>query len=846
MACLECQHGIDPFLRDMNVVHELRVAVRRLSVAPLFACLCLLGQALGIGVTASFGSLLAALFEPQRITDHERVVDIQRVRPGNMLSSSDVEFISAEQTVFTDLLPWARGWAVLSIPAQQAQFSPIEIVGGNYFSFVGTRVQSGRPLIPEDAAEGSPNVAVISDALWTRLFGRKADVVGSLIALDGQPVEIVGVAEGSFRGIALPTMSPTTLWIPTSTARRLRPEMDLTDTQNGSLHLKGRLRPGISLERADAELRVLAGRLDAISPLPVPQRSESYLSKRTFRVQRSGALDLAERADLVGTPLGTVAFAATGAVFLVVCLNLGILSVTRAQSRRHEMAVRVVLGASRLRLLIPHFLESAIVWAGGMVGGSAVGLVLLNRLVDVARTWPGFTQDFVVRVHLFYGFLLVTGVSCLAAIALGPVPLFSNREVEVVRGLTMKASVGAWRSRSSRQVLIVSQIVLAFLLVSIALLCARQVRLAALRDSGIDLDRLAVVQFNLRYQPTPEWRGRATLEQILRDVKRLPGVETACVSSGLPVGKTIHAVGRVTAADRPFVQGLHMGESSIQLIGSPEIFRTLGLELVRGRFFDFGDREGGLRVVVVSQATANKLFGTLDVIGREILVRPQRWVDEPQQETLRLTVVGLASDTDTSRVGTRREAVLYLPFAQHYDRLVGIVARTAEPERIVGAMRARVGALAPHLAVFVSGTGAAVAEDEQLLLTGTARVAALLGAAALVLSMAGIGGTLWTTVIRRRHEIAVRMALGATPRVVASGVLREGIRPVMLGIVGGGLTSVMTNMLLRPRFLRFVPPLDGVVLTVVPLLMILVGMCACYLPARYASKTDPQKNLTHL
>ncbi len=826
----------------MSIASELRAALKRLSIARLFASLCIAVQAFGIGVTTSVATTFDALFGQHQIRDISRVVDVQRVRPGEMLSFSDFVYLREHQTVFTELLPWARSWAVLAMSGRHAELIPIETVGGNYFAFVGAAVQLGRPLVPSDDGKGSAAVAVISDATWRRSFGADSGVIGRTVMLDGRPVEIVGVAPSSFRGIALPNVSATTMWISVATARSLRPEMDLTDADLGMLHLKGRLKEHMSIQQAEAEVRLLARQMDEVLPPKTGTHSESYQVKRTFRVRPSSAVRMSERGDQIGLPLAHVAFAATGSVFLIVCINLAVLCLARAHSRKHEAAIRVAFGASPTNLLIGWVVEGTLLSLAGALVGAAVALILVNRIATAGRQWPGFSPDFIITLgSTFYGVLFATVAACFIVIVSAPALAF--RALPIAQTLSMKASIGGVHRRWLQQTLIVCQVALSFTLLSAAVLCARQVILAASHDSGMDLDRLAVLQLNFRYQRVPPQRGRAILERILSGIKGLPEVENACLSSSLPVGTTIHSVGQVTAADRPFVPGLYSGERSIQLISTPEIFGTFGIDLLRGRFLRSTDREGGEPVAVISRLAAERLFGTLDAVGRTVLLRPQAWVGEPEADIQTVTVAGVVSDTDTSQVGRRREPVVYLPFSQHHDEMMAIVARAPEPRKVLEAMRAVVSKVDPDVAIFVSGTGSQVADNEQLLLRGTARVAAVLGAAGLLLAMSGLMSALWTMITRQHHEIAVKMALGATPRIVTWDVLRTGLFPVLVGIVVGLLLSVPVNMTLRAQFIRFLPALDPVVFAVVPILTVVVALATCYVPARYASRANPQSSL---
>ena len=828
----------------MHIWHGLMVVLRRLFRAPLFALLSIAVQVFGIAITVSVGVLFHALFQTHPIRDISGVVDIQRVRPpNNALSVLDVEYLQAHQEAFSELLPWSPSWEFLFVHGE-SELIPIETVAYNYFDFVGHKVTIGRGLLPEDDRPGAPPVAVISHALWRRAFGGDLGVLGRSVTLGDHVLQVVGVAPASFRGIASPNTAPTVLWVSLATGQILRPRDQSVDEQLGSLQLKARLKAGASIEDARTQVNFLAREMDRERP-PQPEAiAEPYAVRRLYRLRPADEVRIGERDDVVGRPLGWLAVVATVAVFLVVCVNLAILTIARRNGRRQEAAIRLTLGASPTGLFGAHVLESAMLGLIGGIGGWVASTLLLNRLVDAARRWPGFSQDFAVADGtLFSRLLLAATVTCFAVIASSPVSSF--RRDRMARVLSMNASVGGSTSIHLQRTLVAAQIALSFMFVTVAVVCGKQVALAATHDSGIDLDRLAVVQPDFWYRafgpsPLSPLRVRETCEQILSHVRNLPGVETAALSSGLPFGPTSQVHGWITVPERPFMPGLSPGgQSAVLLVSTPDVFRTLGVALLHGRLFDRSDADGTQPVVVVTELTASRVFGTRNPVGRRLVLLRQQWPGEPTAKPQEFYVAGVVRDMDVFAFGHRSDGVVFLPFSQNYSVGMTVLARAADPTQIVGAMRTAVRRADAQVGVFWAGTGRAVGGAEDLLLTGTTQVAAMLGVAAVLFSMGGLGGVLWTMVARRRHEIAVRVALGASPGVVARIIARDGLKPVFVGTTAGILLSSITSLTLRPMFLRFIPAVDPVVVGLVSLFIVLVAMVTSYVPASRAAAESP-------
>ena len=512
----------------------------------------------------------------------------------------------------------------------------------------------------------------------------------------------------------------------------------------------------------------------------------------------------------------------------------------RGSGRRHEVAVRLALGASRGRLVREAVLESVILaMIGGVVslGLTRVLLVVIGHELDVGN-------GAVLYVEPVMDALVLLGSACatlLALIVAGLGPAVQSTRVDVRSALATAGGSTAMPRWRGRRLLITMQVTVSLVLLAIASVCVQQVRQDSRHDSGVDLERLALVNVDFGQQGYSQDRARRVVDSVLVQAAREATVEAVAASSGLPAGVPTPG-GSVKAADGPG------GVSRVELVAStPGIFRVLGVSIVRGRPLDVRDAAGAQPVIVISEHVAKTIFGTLDVVGRPVTFTRARWAGTPDPRDERVTIVGVAEDTDTGSVGRRDHGTAYLPLDQHGEgRLVLSARSSADPARVVGALLRALRSIDPDVAVSQAGTGMAVAGPSNLFLQVTAGLASVLGSFALILALAGLYGALSHVVSSRTREVGVRIALGATTRQILRLVLVDGLRPVVAGIALGGIVAVLARMSLQPMFVRMVPPLDPFALATAPALMLLAALVACYVPGRRAASVDPNVALRNL
>jgi putative ABC transport system permease protein len=379
------------------------------------------------------------------------------------------------------------------------------------------------------------------------------------------------------------------------------------------------------------------------------------------------------------------------------------------------------------------------------------------------------------------------------------------------------------------------------LLVALATLYAGEVRRQSRIETGIDLERLALAQIDFASQRYDEDRARQVAENAVRQMARRPGVAAVSISSGLPAGLTTTFGATLTPIDAS------TGTDVAFVAGTPGVFDTLGVGILRGRAFDARDTRGRAPVVLLSEVAARQLFPAGDAIGRDVIFKRGRTSGESERPPVTMTVIGVTADTDAMGVGQRTYGVAYLPLDQHYESRLVLAARVdAEPEAFVGQLRAAIASVDPDVALAQIGTGLALAGPDTTFARIVSSSASLLGLTALVLALAGLYGVLSQVVAGRTREIGVRLALGAGAPAIRRMVIAEGLSPVVIGLVAGLGFGLIARGAMQPLFLRLVPATDVTLMILLPALFVGAGLVACYLPARRASRIDPNVALRNL
>jgi predicted permease len=528
---------------------------------------------------------------------------------------------------------------------------------------------------------------------------------------------------------------------------------------------------------------------------------------------------------------------------VVASMNLSNLVLARGIVRQRELAVRLALGASRWRLVREQLAESTLL---ALIGGLASWLVLqsLRWVLDIELPVGG---RFTLTLQPTLNLAALTTAS--VALLLSLLVFGLEPALQLTRGRRLRndlaagaGSVGAPRAERQRA-LLRWQVAISAGFFIIATLFIRHTIAEMRHDTGIEMDRLAVAVLSFDTQRWDETRVRRVLGRAMEEAGQERSVEAVAVSTGLPVGVAGQMSIGIGKPDNAADPNRLMPAAAIA--ASPSLFRAIGVPIVRGRGFDDRDHAGAAAVVVLTERTARKLFGTIDAASRRILVQRQRM--RTTQPPITATVIGVARDTDTGHVFGNRGDLVYLPFSQHYDASMTLTARsTGDLALAVRAVRGAIRRADPDLAVEASGTGRAMLAGPYVFLRGAGLGALSLGALTLLLAMVGLFGIQSHMVAQRTREIGVRMSFGATAVNIRRMVLKDGYAPVFQGLAIGVFIGLSGRAIVRSYLDVNVSVVDPWMLLVVPIPLLLAAFCACYLPAHRASRVDPNVALRHL
>jgi putative ABC transport system permease protein len=795
-----------------------RYALRRMRSAPVFTATAIATLAIGIGAnTAVFSVVDAALIRRLPYPNAERVVTVHDLAPFGPFASSAANFTDYRtQSRSFDRAAAYFAYSRTVTGLGDPQSIPTSAVTNDFFHVLGVNAVAGRLFGPaEHQAEDAP-YAIISHALWHRLFGGRLDVAGQRFDLEGKSYSVVGVMP---RGFAYP--GRTDIWTPLV----FDPE-DL-ESQRGAHYLDiiALLKTGVTPVAANADVAAIAARLATTYP-------------NTNRNYSAAVSPLRE--SLVGeTPKRAlvVLFAAVGLVALIACVNVANLVLARGTSRGKELAVRLALGASPRDLLSMALTENVLL---ALIGGLA-GLMVakgLSGILDGLR--PEALRE-VGQLQVSWaaaGFTLV--VSMLAGVLFGLAP-----GVQAIRGTTMqpalsaggRAETGERHTHWLRATLVSAELALAVILLSGAGLLIKSFARLQQVATGFDARNILVVGVSLpdaRYGATE--KAALAVEDIMRRVNAIPGVQLASGMNILPLDGGRYSISTrsidgvaIPSADQPSTQ--------IRVV-TPGLFRTLDITLRSGRDFASGDRMGSTPVVIVNESAAKLLWKGVDPLGHHVMISTRFTEDTVRANG---TVVGVVSDIRDRALGTQPSPTIYFPHGQAPWSDMSIVARTAggmNPSVLVRAIRAEVGRVDPLLPLIRPRT----MDDVVSVSVAQPRFATLLmtifAAFAVLLAVIGVFGVMAYIVSQRAREIGIRMALGASEQRVVRETLWRSAIPLISG-VGVGLVGTLWLMRLMSRLLYDVKPSDPGVLGGVAAGLAAIALLAAYIPARRASSVDP-------
>jgi predicted permease len=820
-ADLVWRHELWHLQRDVALAS--RTIVRRIGFS-LFAAATI---ALGVGSTVAIYTIAyATLLKPVDIPHIDRVVNLYNYWPsasGSLTAFSwpDYQDLREQQRSYDAMTGWSLYGGALAVRGVAVPLRA-EAVDGAYFSFVGAAMQFGRPIVARDDTPGAPLTIVLGDTMWRRHFDADSGIVGKTVTIGGQQAAVIGVAAPSVRGVLLPNIHPTDAWIPLAAVRdggAFAGVLGDNDRDRHGVFLKGRLRPGVTVDAAGTELRTIARRLDIAFPLGRDPRD-----RRHWEIRAAADIHVHETMTAFAMPLAVVLMISVGLVLLVTCTNLANLTLARGAAIRNAIAVRLALGASRRRLVQQQTVEATLIAVVGCAAAAALTRLLIDlvRRSDGMRLAPGLTME--IDPALTTSSWIVFGLATLLVIAVcGAWPAWRLTAVSLRATLSDASGGGASSGWRGRQWLIAAQVAVSVLLLSAAAVFLGDLAARARPAADFDLDRVAA----LTIEPSSAQHGtehlRETLVRLADRVRREPGISTVAIASQLPFdwGTTSWATGRLD--DRVAVSTIW---------ASSTIFDVLGTRLTAGHTFD--DRAGSSDVVI-SASAASAIFGTTDVVGRTLVVRTAR----ADPTGIARHIVGVAADLPTMTPSPFFAGVIYQPMTPDTLRIAVLARGTDRAPAPTSVLPAIVHQIDPDLLVIESTTAAIAAGIDDPSSHVIALLAAILGAATLTMAMTGLFGVLSQRVADRRRELGIRGALGAARADIIRLVVADGLRPVAMGFGVGVVAGVLVQLALRPFLARLMPSMTWTMLLPIPPLLVLAALAACYLPARRALAVDP-------
>lgn len=805
-----------------NVLQDVRYSLRMLWKNPGFTLIAVAALALGIGANSALFSVVnATLLRPLPYKDADRLVmtwehnrpknkDRNVVSPTNFLDWQEQSTAFEQMAAFFDVRLNLTG-------AGEPEEIPAQVATGNLFTLLGADAVLGRTFTGEDAEPGHENVAVISYGLWQRRFGGARDVIGKSLALDGQNATIIGVMPADFKWFIKENSlsgKPAQLWTPTKITPQARGRF---------LSAVARLKPGVTIEQAQSEMRGIASRLEQ-------QRPE---------VNTGWGVNLVPlRQQLVGeikTSLW-VLLGAVGFVLLIACANVANLTLARASSRQKEIAIRTALGAGRWRVMRQLLTESVTL----AVLGGAVGLLLALWGVDalVALSPRNLIETTGVGLSLpVLGFTFI--ISLVTGIIFGLVPALEVSRLNLNETLkeTGKSNMGSARSRRVRNVFVVAEVALALLLlVGAGLMMKSFIRLQGI-DPGFKSANLLTMGVTLPQTKYQEDSAKvAFFRQAIERLEALPGVRSVGAVSALPIAAIGSATGFTIEGQPPPPPGEKL--TTGVRVTDENYFDAMGIPVISGRTFNKQEAIEDRNVAVINEAMVRKYFPGENPIGKRLLVS-MKATPEPTE------IIGVVGDAKYGKLEGEAGAMVYWPHPElAYSSMSIVIRTTGDPLSLAAAAQREIQAIDKDQAVAdVRTMDSWIAESVSRTRFGTLLLG-LFALLALILAAVGIYGVMAYSVNQRTQEIGIRMALGAQRSDVLRLIVGQGMSLTLIGVAIGliaafALTRVMSSLLYG------VSPTDPLTFIGISLLLTAIALLACYLPARRATRVDLMEALRY-
>jgi predicted permease len=800
--------------------HNLTLAFRRLRSSPGFTAAAIVTLALGIGANATIFSMVnSVVFRPFGVQNQNELVFFNYHKgkvEGPMISYPDYKDYRDRNTVLSDLALF--GFEAMNISRSGAQNTRLWgfSVSGNYFDMLGVQPIRGRVLHPaDDVNRGAHPVAVITYGCWQARFGGDPNVVGKQVKVNGLQYTVVGVTPRAFIGTEV-IFTPE-FFVPMAMSGQIEQSQWMDDRTNRSGWAIGRLKPGVSMESAQAAINNVAAELAREYPkvdagvsivLSPPGMGGTYL-----------------RPGIIG--FSAVGMVVAGLVLLIACVNLASLLLARAADRRKEIAIRLALGASQGQILRQLLMESLLL----SIAGGAAGLLLADWLTDFVNVWrPPIDTLLMPRVGIdTHVLLFAAAVSLLSVFLFGLMPALQSARMGLAGAIKNDAPSDKLRRLNLRDILVTVQVALSVILLIGSILVVRSLQHALSLNLGFQPEHAAVLSLDLGGQGYDEQRSRELQRRLLDKVRAKPGIEVAGITSGLPLAPTNQIGDSIYLEGKPEPRPGEVPGTNVYTI-TPGYLKAMRTRLIAGRDLDQRDKEDAPRVALVNETFVRRLVGGGDPIGKRFRhSMAGKWIQ----------IAGVVEDGKYGSLGESPDLAVFEPMAQRWSQAQTLIGRSSMPENeIVRLMRRAVLELDPAITVFDDGS---LTKALGLALF-PARMAAVVlgsfGALAVILAATGVYGIMAYAVSRRTREIGIRMALGAAPTQVARLVLTRTAKLLAVGIATGFALAFAAGNFFS-QILYGISAHDPLTYICAIALMAVVALVACWVPARRAIHTDP-------
>ena len=821
-----------------TLLQDLRYGIRLLTKAPAFTVIAALSLALGIGANTTIFTLVnAVLLNPLPVEDPAQLASVWTTDERNQnralgfLQVSPMNYgdLRDKNEVFAGLAAHAGIPLNVSIGSGDPQQLFGEIVSGNYFAVLGAKPIVGRTFAPdEDRNPGERLVAVLGYGEWQKRFGGDRGVAGRTATVNGQAFTIIGVMPKGFKGtnaIGAPAMWVPYMTYPVTTNGFFRELIEPNSRRGLVFNVTGRLKPGVSPQQAEANLKTIARQLEQEYPNENTGRSVTLVPLAQATINPGFRDNFVKAGGLLMTIVGLV--------LLIACANVANLLLARAAVRQKEIAVRLSLGASRGRLVMQLLTEGTLL---AFVGG-AVGLLLAYWAQSVLWSYrPPFLQADAIDLHPDARVLLFTiAVSIVTGVLFGLAPAVQASRPDLVVELKERTSAPTGSSHlfSLRNLLVTAQIALSLVALIGAGLFLRSLQHAQQITPGFDAGHLAVLSFDLGAQGYTEERGRQFQQRVLERAASVPGVQSATVASTVPLfnggfARTVFLEGQDTADRRA-------GRLVQITVAGPHYLETLGIALVRGRALTETDQPNTPAAVVINETMAKRFWPDQDAIGKRFKFFGQ---------TNFQNVVGIARDSKYNFIGEDPTPCIYQSTTQVYQPQLSLFVKAAKPDAVLGTVRGEVQPLDRNLPLTGIFTLTEIFDQSLWAPRMGASLMAVFAGLSLVLAVIGIYGVMVYSVSQRTRELGIRMALGASRADVLRLVVLQALRLTVIGVAVGLATSLAASRLIASMLFE-VSPTDILTFMAVPVLLGASALAASYLPALRATRIDPMVALRY-